>query len=96
MARTRHFQQRMSQRGISLEMVELVRRFGEPDQDKIVLGRKSLRELIAAMQRLERTAKEAMDKGGCVVVEDGDSLITTYRLDSYDRRKSRSPKRRQI
>lgn len=93
MARTRHFQQRMSQRGMSLELVEFARQFGEPTQDKVVLGRKGLVQLLAAVRDLERTAKKAMDKGGVVVIEDGDSLITTYRVDSFSRRKAYRRKR---
>lgn len=86
MARTRHFQKRMSQRGITLDLVHLARQFGEPSQDKIVLGRKSLGRLLVAVRELERTTKKALDKGGIVVVEDGE--ITTYRADSFDRRKA--------
>jgi hypothetical protein len=88
MARTRHFQKRMSQRGITLDLVQLARQFGEPSQDKIVLGRKSLGRLLVAVRELERTTKKALDKGGIVVVEDGETLITTYRADSFDRRKA--------
>lgn len=88
MARTRHFQKRMSQRGITLDLVNLARQFGEPTQDKIVLGRKGLSQLLAAVRELERTTKKALDKGGIVIVEDGETLITTYRADSFDRRKA--------
>lgn len=93
MARTRHLQQRMSQRGISLELLEFARQFGEPNQDKVVLNRKGLGRLLEAIRGFERTAKKALDKGGIVVVEDGEALITTYRLDSYVRRKGRRSKR---
>jgi len=90
MARTRHFKQRMSERAITDDMVDLVRQYGEPNQDKIVLGRKALDRLLVAMRQLECIAKKTRDKGGLVVVEAGGSLITTYRLDSYDHRKVRS------
>jgi hypothetical protein len=88
MARTKHIQQRMSQRGITLDLVDLARQFGEPNQDKVVLGRKGLGELLEAVRDIERAAKKALDKGGIVVIEDGDALITTYRLDSFSRRKA--------
>jgi hypothetical protein len=94
MTKTRHFQRRMSQRGMTLELVELVRRFGESNQDRIVLGRKGLGQLLTAVRAIERIALKALDKGGIVVVEDGDSLITTYRLDSYSRKKACTPKKR--
>lgn len=93
MARTRHFQQRISQRGINLELVEFARQFGEPNQDRIVLDRRGLGRLLEAMRDFERKAKKVIDKGGLVVVEDGDALITTYRLDSFDRRKAHRRKR---
>lgn len=87
MTRTRHFQRRMSQRGISLAMVELACQFGEQHQDKIYLDRRGLESLIASLLRIERTAMKALDKGGVVVVENDGVLITTYDRDSYDRRK---------
>jgi hypothetical protein len=54
MGKTRHFQRRMSQRGMTLELVELARQFGEPTQDKIVLGRKGLGQLLGAVRDIER------------------------------------------
>jgi hypothetical protein len=68
MARTKHFQQRMSQ---------------------MFLNRKGLLRLIESAREIERTAKKALDRGGIVVVENDGSLITTYRFDSYDRKKAR-------
>jgi hypothetical protein len=89
MARTRHFQQRMSQRGITLDIVDLTQQFGETQQDKVYLNRKGLLRLIENARKIERTAKKALDRGGIVVVENDGSLITTYRFDSYDRKKAR-------
>lgn len=78
MQQTQHIQQRMSQRGISRDMVELVLTHGVPDQDKYVLGRKEALRLLEDFQRSERLLKKILDKGGVVVVADGDALITTY------------------
>ncbi|MGR3911343.1 DUF4258 domain-containing protein [Burkholderia sp. SR8] len=78
MQQTRHIKQRMSQRGISREMVELVLDHGVPDQDKYVLGRKDALRLLEDLQRSERLLKKILDKGGLVVVANGDALITTY------------------
>ena len=89
MARTRHFQQRMSQRGMTLDIVELAQQFGDVHQDKTFLSRKVLQQLIESARQIERTAKKALDKGGVVVVEDNGALITTYRFDSYSRKKVR-------
>lgn len=78
MQTTKHIQQRMSQRGVSRDMVELVLTRGTLDQDKYVLGRKEALSLLDALQREERLLKKILDKGGVVVVAEGDSLITTY------------------
>jgi hypothetical protein len=43
---------------------------------------------------MERTGKKALNKGGLVVVQDGEALITTYHRDSFDRRKAYSRKRK--
>lgn len=94
MARTRHFQQRMSQRGMTLDIVDLAQQFGDIHQDKRFLSRKGLQQLIASARQIERAAKKALDKGGVVVVEDNGALITTYRFDSYDRKKARRSGRR--
>lgn len=78
MQTTKHVQQRMSQRGVSSEMVELVLTHGTLNQDKYVLGRKEALSLLDSLQREERVLKKILDKGGVVVVSDGDFLITTY------------------
>lgn len=74
MHRTRHFQQRMSQRGINQEMVDLVLSYGETDGDKVILSRKASARLMEAA----RTLAKILDKGGLVVVASGDAQLTTY------------------
>lgn len=88
MARTRHIGRRMSQRGIKQALISLTLQFGEDMQDKCVLGRRGLQQLIDELRDLERTAMQAMDKGGIIVVQADGALITTYALDSYDRRRA--------
>jgi hypothetical protein len=83
---TKHMQARMSQRGISGDMVDLARRFGRDDQDKYILDRKGLQRLLEELRGLERKVIKALDKGGVVVVEAGGALITTYNVDGYDTR----------
>lgn len=77
---TRHFAQRMSQRGVSREMVELVRDYGVQEGDKLVLGRRDAAKVIDQLMEKLRVLKKIQDKGGLVVVETGESLITTYNL----------------
>jgi hypothetical protein len=77
-------QARMSQRGITGELVDLARQFGRDDHDRLVLDRKGLRELLNNVRCLERVVLKALDKGGVVVVEAGGVLITTYNAQSFD------------
>jgi len=74
MRKTRHFQQRMTQRGINQDMVDLVLSYGETDGDKVILSRKASARLMEA----SRTLAKILDKGGLVVVACGDAQLTTY------------------
>ena len=75
---TNHMQQRMSQRGITREMVDFVLSYGIPDQDKYVLTRQEALERLVELKHEERTLKKILDKGGVAVVTVGKDLITTY------------------
>jgi hypothetical protein len=85
---TKHMQARMSQRGITGELVGLVRQYGHDDQDRLVLDRKNLRSLLSELRDLERVVLKALDKGGLVVVETDGALVTTYNRDSFDARRT--------
>lgn len=90
MSKTRHFQSRMSQRGINQGIIDLTIQFGVIEDDKIVVSEKQLKALITSLDQVRNTALKAIDKGGMVVVsssQDG-ALITAYRLDSYRRQAS--------
>jgi hypothetical protein len=88
MAKTRHIGKRMSQRGTRQILVDLTLQFGDGVDDRCVLGRKGLEQLLRELRELERTTKRALDKGGIVVVQADGALITTYDVDSYDRRRA--------
>ncbi|HDS1096358.1 DUF4258 domain-containing protein [Stenotrophomonas maltophilia] len=88
---TLHFSQRMSQREVSREMVRLVREYGVLEGEKVVLGQRAAGQVIDELMDKLRVLKKIQDKGGVIVVEDGDSLITTY---SYSRRRKRTGARR--
>jgi hypothetical protein len=81
---TKHMQARMSHRGITGELVDLVRQFGRDDRDRLVLDRKGLKGLLSEVRDLERVVMKALDKGGVVVVEADGALITTYNVDRFD------------
>src|SRR5262245_6064889 len=86
LSKTRHIQARMSLQAINQKLLDLTLEFGVERHDgKIVLNRKGLLSLLDQLASLREAAQKAMNKGGLVVVKDGDVLITTYRLDSYDR-----------
>jgi len=78
MRTTRHFEERMEERGVSREMVEFVLDHGNPEKDRVVLGRKDAEVILQDLERPGRVAKRILGRGGLVVVASGDALITTY------------------
>lgn len=79
---TRHIKQRMSQRGISQDMVNLVLTHGVIDGDKYVVGRKEALQRLRELDSERRVLTKILDKGGVAVVTDGDALITAYNRNS--------------
>lgn len=75
---THHCKARQSQRGISLNMVDYVLTHGALENDKIVLGKKEAKQRLADLEREKRLLLKIADKGGVVVVAEGEALITTY------------------
>lgn len=82
MQQTLHMDQRMSQRGITMDMVDLTLEYGDVKGDKWVLNRKGLDKTIRELEAALRTAKKLRDKGGIVVVTEESALITAYHYDS--------------
>ena len=81
MSKTKHIQKRMSQRGITNELLNLALAFGVPHgDDRYILNKKGCKNLIDSLRYIEKVAIKACDKGGLVVVKSGDSLVTTYNL----------------
>ena len=78
MSKTRHMIQRQGQRSIRYEMVDIVKRFGEQDGEKIVLGRNSIDMALKECRKLIANMERIRNRGGLVVVVDGDVEITTY------------------
>ena len=77
---TNHSVQRMKQRNINQEMIMLANIFGEPSNkgEKIILKRKDIHRIMKGLEVLER-------RGGITIVDDQDTLITTYFNDSFNR-----------
>lgn len=78
---TQHFDKRMSQRGIPRDLVDLTLMLGTTVEDKVVLGTKEVKLRLEEIQRERALLMKVLDKGGVVVVADGDALITTYRCE---------------
>lgn len=83
---TKHIMTRMSQRGITGRILEMVYEFGESDNgEKIILNRKTGRKVLEEIDHVRKFILKLIDKGGVVLVADGEDFITTYNVDSYKR-----------
>ena len=82
MQQTNHIQQRMSQRGISRDMVALVMAYGETSRDRHTLDRRGALKRLEELQKEERVLKKILDKGGVTVVAADGALITTFNRES--------------
>ena len=83
MAKTRHIQQRMSQRSIQQSWLDLVKTFGTDDGDKIFLNRSGIDAAIRAMEKISSNLQTMKTRGGMVLVEKDGYEITAYMIDSY-------------
>jgi len=82
MRKTRHFNQRMSQRAIREFIVEVACLHGKRDfRNRIILSRKEIDAQLARLNKRKTALLEARKKGGVVVVEQCGSLITTYGIE---------------
>ncbi len=85
MCRTRHMQQRMSQRGITSEIVKMAGIFGICNGDIITMTGINCEFLSNVPAKFKRTLDKMAQEGGCTVVNKGRSLITAFRVDSFNR-----------
>ncbi|MFW9608876.1 MAG: hypothetical protein ACMV0H_01595 [Aquaspirillum sp.] len=83
MARTRHLQQRVSQRSIQYEWLDLVKTFGTDDGDKIFLTRQGIDLVLNEMKKLAAHLQKMRTRGGVVLVENQGQEITTYSFNSF-------------
>lgn len=89
MYKTRHICQRMSQRGITSEILDLLKSFGIQDGDKITLDKKNCLELSKIFSKLKKVSDKMAEKGGYSLIASDEALITIYRLDSFNLAKAR-------
>ena len=73
-----HATKRMAQRGIDNAMIELVLDHGVIDGDKYILNKKNACAYLEEIRQQMRVLMRVIDKGGLVVIPEGNTLITTY------------------
>ena len=77
---TKHGMQRMNQRGITKEMIELTVEYGQYYKDKIILKSRDIKRLITKVSKeIKAKLMKLLDKGGLIVVLSDDcAVITVY------------------
>jgi hypothetical protein len=77
---TTHAQTRMNQRGITLEMIQLVLEYGKYSQDRVTLVSRDIQKVISKVsQETKIKLLKILDKGGItVVLSDAYSVITVF------------------
>lgn len=83
MQHTAHSNIRMNQRGITAKMLDLVMDYGEPEGDKTILSAKTCRLAIDELKQVQKKREHALKKGGLTVIMGGNTVITTYRANSF-------------
>jgi hypothetical protein len=83
MSKTRHIQQRMSQRGIKSAMIDTVLNFGKTQGDKVILNRNGMDLILIELEKLKKNVLKMRERGGLVVVKVNGYLLTTYSVNSH-------------
>ena len=89
MARTRHIHMRMNERSITEQMLDIVEKFGVDDGEKIILNRKAIDCALTSLKKISQSMQKMSQRGGLVLVKSGDVDVTTYALDSFNRKQSK-------
>ncbi len=74
MKTTKHSLARMSQRGLTKQLIELVVEFGKDKGDKVILNKKMTQKVISEIDSLRKEL---------IRVIDNDAIITAYNTNSY-------------
>lgn len=59
MIATKHIGERMSQRGMTNRMIELVMEFGKEQGDKVILNRKATQSILHEMDQLKKRSSQS-------------------------------------
>jgi hypothetical protein len=76
----------MGQRGIPGRMIELARKHGRIEGDQWVLDRREARAALDQVMAERAALIKVIDKGGVVVVEEDNVVVTTYNITERLRR----------
>ena len=90
MAKTSHYISRIQQRGILESTIKVAQKYGMPDGDKIILGKKQIDVAIKDLDKERKDLIKARDQGGVIAVEADGILVTAYRLESFNRKLAKS------
>jgi len=74
--RSQHVDQRLRQRGYRERDIDLVRRFGQPVADGVVLLQRDVDRVCRKTKRLVRDLERL---AGTAVIEPGDTVLSMYR-----------------
>lgn len=88
MKKSRHIGMRMSQRGISKAVIDMLSTFGICDGNKISLNQKNCQYLSSILMGMKRELDRMAQKGGYTMVSVNDVLITVYRNNSFNEHKA--------
>ena len=90
MGKTRHYASRIQQRGIREETVALAERYGYPQGEKMILGKKQIRCALQAIDKERKQLVQALDQGGIVSIERDGKLVTAYLMNTRNFNRSHS------
>lgn len=76
---SKHSDLRMNQRAIGRAMIDLALNQGRCEQDKYVLDRREVDRRLEEINRERGLLLKVRDKGGLVVVAEGNTVITAYK-----------------
>lgn len=86
---SKHFECRQQQRGIRSSTLKMAQRYGEQRGDKLFFGKKQIDIALNNLAIEKSHLLKAKDQGGIVSIDKNGILITTYRIGSLKKNKSK-------
>lgn len=77
---SKHARIRMGQRGIPGRMIDLARKHGRIEGDQWVLDLREAKAVLDSLTAERAALLKIIDKGGVVVVEEGQTIVTAYNI----------------